>query len=61
MRLQSAYQPDKKAFMRAQLDELIEKAESDDERSKFGSGNFWLQLAAAGAALAWVVLAILVK
>jgi hypothetical protein len=45
--------------MRAQLDELIEKAESDDEMSKFGS--FWLKLAAAGAALGWVVLAILVK
>jgi hypothetical protein len=59
MRLQSAYQPDRKAFMRAQLDELIEKAESDDEMSKFGS--FWLQLTAAGAALVWVVLAILVK
>jgi hypothetical protein len=54
MRLQSAYQPDRK-----ELDELIEKAESDDEMSKFGS--FWLQLAAAGVALAWVVLAILVK
>jgi hypothetical protein len=45
--------------MRAQLDEIIKKADSDDEMSKFGS--FWLQLAAADAALALVVLAILGK
>jgi hypothetical protein len=54
MRLQSAYQPDRK-----KLDELVEKAESDGEMSKFGS--FWLQFAVGGVALAWVVLAILVK
>lgn len=47
--------------MRAQLDELIEKPESDDDRSKFGSGNIWLQLSAASAALAWLLLTILVK
>jgi hypothetical protein len=55
---QNANQPDRKAFMRSQLNELIEKTESNDERFKFGSGNIWLHLGAAGAALAWLLLTV---
>jgi hypothetical protein len=47
--------PDKKGFMRSQLNELIDKTESNAESCKFGSGNIWLHLGAAGAALAWLV------
>jgi hypothetical protein len=41
--------------MRSQLNELIDKTESNAESCKFGSGNIWLHLGAAGAALAWLV------
>jgi spore coat protein CotF len=52
---QNANLPDRKEFMRSRLNELIDKTESNDESCKFGSGNIWLHLGAAGAALAWLV------
>ena len=44
--------------MRSQLNELIDKTESNDERCKFACGNIWLHLGAEGAALAWLLLTV---
>ena len=47
--------------MRPQLNELIEKTESNDERCKFGSANIWLHLGAGGCRIGLVAAHGLVK
>jgi hypothetical protein len=51
----------RRALVRRQLEQLVDRVRAGDARNQFSMGVFWVILGVACATLAWILLTILLK